>query len=291
LKSGFASIIGRPNVGKSTLLNSLMGRKVAIVSRTPQTTRHRILGIKTSEKGQVVFIDNPGIHRPLHKLNEIMMERVYESLKDSDLILLIVDVTQAYGKGDEFVVNLLRESECPEFLLINKIDLISKGKVLPVIDLYREILNFKEIIPISALDGTNLELLEELIYRYLPEGELLFPPETITNISDRFLISEIIREKLLHRSREELPYSIGVFVENLEDREEVLYVYAIVYVEKESHKGIIIGKGGGNLKIVGTRAREELEFIFGKKIYLDLVVKVKKRWRDDSAILTMMENQ
>ncbi len=291
MKSGFVSIIGRPNVGKSTLLNSLMGKKVAIVSRTPQTTRHRILGIKTSEKGQLVFVDNPGIHKPLHKLNEIMMERVYESLKDSDLILLIVDVTQAYGKGDEFVVNLLREAKHPKFLLINKIDIISKGKILPVIDLYREILNFKEIIPISALNGTNLELLEELIYKYLPEGELLFPPETTTNISDRFLISEIIREKLLHRSREELPYSIGVFVENLEDREEVLYIYAIVYVEKESHKGIIIGKGGSNLKIVGTRARGELEFIFGKKIYLDIVVKVKKRWRDDSTVLTMMENQ
>ncbi len=291
MKVGFVSIIGRPNVGKSTLLNALMGRKVTIVSPTPQTTRHRILGVKTTEKGQIIFMDNPGIHRPLHKLNELMMERVYESLKDSDLILLVVDITQPFGKGDQFVIDMLKEAKPPKFLVINKIDLVSKGKALPVIDLYKDLLDFKEIVPVSAYKGTNLDLLEDLIYKYLPEGELLFPSETVTNISDRFLISEIIREKLLHRLKAELPYSIGVLVEKIEDREDLLYIYAVIFVEKENHKKIVIGKGGENLKIVGTRAREELEFIFGKKIYLELVVKVRKGWRDDPSILAMLENQ
>lgn len=291
MKVGFVSIIGRPNVGKSTLLNALMGRKVTIVSPTPQTTRHRILGVKTTERGQIIFMDNPGIHRPLHKLNELMMERVYESLKDSDLILLMVDITQPFGKGDQFVIDMLKDTSPHKFLLINKIDLVSKGKALPVIDLYKDLLDFKEIVPISAYRGTNLDLLEDLIYKYLPEGELLFPPETVTNISDRFLISEIIREKLLHRLKAELPYSIGVLVEKIEDREDLLYVYALIFVEKENHKKIVIGKGGENLKIVGTKAREELEFIFGKKVYLELVVKVKKGWRDDPSILAMLENQ
>lgn len=291
MKVGFVSIIGRPNVGKSTLLNALMGRKVTIVSPTPQTTRHRILGVKTTERGQIIFMDNPGIHRPLHKLNELMMERVYESLKDSDLILLMVDITQPFGKGDQFVIDMLKETIPPKFLLINKIDLVSKGKALPVIDLYKDLLDFKEIIPISAYRGTNLDLLEDLIYKYLPEGELLFPPETVTNISDRFLISEIIREKFLHRLKAELPYSIGVLVEKIEDREDLLYVSALIFVEKENHKKIVIGKGGEKLKIAGTKARQELEFIFGKKVYLELVVKVRKGWRDDPSILAMLENQ
>jgi len=291
MKSGFVSIIGRPNVGKSTLLNALMGRKVTIVSPTPQTTRHRILGVKTTEKGQIIFMDNPGIHRPLHKLNELMMERVYESLKDSDLILLVIDITQAFGKGDQFVIDMLKETATHKFLVINKIDLVSKGKILPVIDLYKDLLDFKEIVPISAYKGTNLNLLEDLIFKYLPEGELLFPPETITNISDRFLISEIIREKLLHRLKAELPYSVGVLVEKIEDKNDILHIYATIFVEKENHKKIVIGKGGENLKQVGIKARQELEFIFGKKIYLEMVVKVRKGWRDDPAILTLLENQ
>jgi len=291
MKSGFVSIIGRPNVGKSTLLNALMGRKVTIVSPTPQTTRHRILGVKTTEKGQIIFMDNPGIHRPLHKLNELMMERVYESLKDSDLILLVIDITQAFGKGDQFVIDMLKETATHKFLVINKIDLVSKGKILPVIDLYKDLLDFKEIVPISAYKGTNLNLLEDLIFKYLPEGELLFPPETITNISDRFLISEIIREKLLHRLKAELPYSVGVLVEKIEDKNDILHIYATIFVEKENHKKIVIGKGGENLKQVGIKARQELEFIFGKKIYLEMVVKVRKGWRDDPAILALLENQ
>jgi len=291
MKSGFVSIIGRPNVGKSTLLNALMGRKVTIISPTPQTTRHRILGVKTTEKGQIIFMDNPGIHRPLHKLNELMMERVYESLKDSDLILLVIDITQAFGKGDQFVIDMLKETATHKFLVINKIDLVSKGKILPVIDLYKDLLDFKEIVPISAYKGTNLNLLEDLIFKYLPEGELLFPPETITNISDRFLISEIIREKLLHRLKAELPYSVGVLVEKIEDKNDILHIYATIFVEKENHKKIVIGKGGENLKQVGIKARQELEFIFGKKIYLEMVVKVRKGWRDDPAILALLENQ
>ncbi len=290
-KVGYVSIIGRPNVGKSTLLNNLLGRKVTIVSPRPQTTRNRILGIKTTEKGQIIFVDNPGIHRPLHKLNEFMMEQVYQSLEGSDLILLMVDVTQEFGKGDEFVVNMLKKVDKPIFLLLNKVDKVKKSRVLPLIDLYKDLLPFKEIIPISALKGTNLDVLEDLIYKYLPEGEKLFPDDMVTDISDRFLIAEIIREKVLHYTREEIPYSVGVLVEKVEERNGLLYIYAIIFVEKENHKKIVIGKGGNLIKLIGIKAREELEFIFGTKIYLDLVVKVKKGWRDDPAILALIQNQ
>ena len=290
-KVGYVSIIGRPNVGKSTLLNSLLGRKVTIVSPRPQTTRNRILGIKTTEKGQIIFMDNPGIHRPLHKLNEFMMEQVYQSLEGSDLVLLMVDITQEFGKGDEFVVNMLKKVDKPIFLLINKIDKVKKSKALPLIDLYKDLLPFKEIIPISALKGTNLDVLEDLIYQYLPEGEKLFPDDMVTDISDRFLISEIIREKVLHYTREEIPYSVGVLVEQVEEKEGLLYIYATIFVEKENHKKIVIGKGGNLIKLIGMKAREELEFLFGTKIYLDLVVKVKKGWRDDPAILALIQNQ
>ncbi len=290
-KVGYVSIIGRPNVGKSTLLNNLLGRKVTIVSPRPQTTRNRILGIKTTEKGQIIFVDNPGIHRPLHKLNEFMMEQVYQSLEGSDLVLLMVDVTQEFGKGDEFVVNMLKKVDKPIFLLLNKVDKVKKSRVLPLIDLYKDLLPFKEIIPISALKGTNLDVLEDLIYKYLPEGEKLFPDDMVTDISDRFLIAEIIREKVLHYTREEIPYSVGVLVEKVEERDGLLYIYAIIFVEKENHKKIVIGKGGNLIKLIGTKAREELEFIFGTKIYLDLVVKVKKGWRDDPAILALIQNQ
>jgi GTP-binding protein Era len=290
-KVGYVSIIGRPNVGKSTLLNTLLGRKVTIVSPRPQTTRNRILGIKTTEKGQIIFMDNPGIHRPLHKLNEFMMEQVYQSLEGSDLVLLMVDITQEFGKGDEFVVNMLKKVDKPIFLLINKIDKVKKSKALPLIDLYKDLLPFKEIIPISALKGTNLDVLEDLIYQYLPEGEKLFPDDMVTDISDRFLISEIIREKVLHYTREEIPYSVGVLVEQVEERDGLLYIYATIFVEKENHKKIVIGKGGNLIKLIGMKAREELEFLFGTKIYLDLVVKVKKGWRDDPAILALIQNQ
>ena len=290
-KVGYVSIIGRPNVGKSTLLNTLLGRKVTIVSPRPQTTRNRILGIKTTEKGQIIFMDNPGIHRPLHKLNEFMMEQVYQSLEGSDLVLLMVDITQEFGKGDEFVVNMLKKVDKPIFLLINKIDKVKKSKALPLIDLYKDLLPFKEIIPISALKGTNLDVLEDLIYQYLPEGQKLFPDDMVTDISDRFLISEIIREKVLHYTREEIPYSVGVLVEQVEERDGLLYIYATIFVEKENHKKIVIGKGGNLIKLIGMKAREELEFLFGTKIYLDLVVKVKKGWRDDPAILALIQNQ
>ncbi|MFQ6082782.1 MAG: GTPase Era [Candidatus Aminicenantia bacterium] len=290
-KAGFVALIGRPNVGKSTLLNNILGQKVAIISDKPQTTRNRILGIKTTEKGQIIFVDNPGIHKPLYKLNKRMMSYVYSSLESCDLINLIIDATQRFGHGDEFVINILKEIDTPSFLLINKIDLIRKDKILLIIDRYKDLLDFKEIIPISALKGSNLDLLEEKIYQYLPPREKLFPDEMISDQSLRFRISEIIREKVLNYTKQELPYVTAVLIEKIEPKDNLTYIAGTIFVERDSHKKIVIGHRGNLIKIIGSKARQELELILGKKVFLDLKVKVKERWRDSSLILDLLEGQ
>ncbi len=290
-KSGFVSIIGRPNVGKSTLLNTIVGHKVAIISDKPQTTRDQILAVYTDKKGQIIFLDNPGIHKPLYKLNENMMELVYNALEETDIILFMVDITQSWGKGDEFAISLIKQYEKPRIAAVNKVDALKKSKALPLIEKLSQYNLFSEIIPISAKTGENVELLIDKIFEYLPEGDLLYPENMITNVKRKFLISEIIREKILIKTHDEIPYSVAVLVNTVEKKENLVYISADIIVEKPSHKGIIIGRGGDMIKKIGKSAREELEFIFGEKVYLELFVKVKEKWRDKESILTLLEIQ
>ena len=303
MKVGYVALIGRPNVGKSTLLNKILGQKVAIISEKPQTTRNSILGIKTTEKGQIIFVDNPGIHRPLHRLNKRMMNFVYSSLETSDLINLIIDATQSFGHGDEFVLETLKDISTPIFLLINKVDIVKKENILLLIDKYKSLLDFKEIIPISALRGTQLDILEEQIYEHLPEAEKIFSDDEISVQSQRFLLSEIIREKVLSHVEKELPFVTAVYIDKIEDtknsspgnrevkKKQGHYIKATIFVEKESHRRIVIGRQGNRIKAIGTQARLELEQILGTRIYLDLWVKVKEKWRDSANVLDLIEGQ
>ncbi|MGB7296827.1 MAG: GTPase Era [Candidatus Aminicenantales bacterium] len=317
MKAGTVALIGRPNVGKSTLLNSLLGQKVAIISDKPQTTRVSILGVKTTPAGQIIFIDNPGIHKPLHTLNRRMMNFVYSALETADLICLLIDATEKYGHGDEFVVETLRKVTAPLFLLINKVDIVRKDTILPIIDRYKDLLPFKEIIPISALKGTNLGILEEQVFKVLPVAEKLYADDTITDRTLRFQLAEVIREKLLERVEEELPFVTAVLVERIEerkrDREEpeapsapspksppkirgrersrAAYIRASIFVEKDNHRKIVIGRHGKVIKEIGIKARREIEDILDAKIYLDLSVKVKPRWRDSADVLDLIEGQ
>lgn len=297
---GYVALIGRPNAGKSTLLNKILGQKVAIISDKPQTTRTSILGIKTSPAGQIIFLDNPGIHKPLHRLNRRMMHFVYSALETSDLICLLIDATLRFGQGDQFVLDTLKKVTTPVFLLINKVDITKKDKVLLLIDKYKDLYPFAEIIPVSALKGTNVDDLENTIFKYLPEAEKLYADDDITVQSDRFLISEIIREKLLSHVEQELPFVTAVYIDQIEDRKsrqqdgtqtDKKYIKARIFVEKESHRRIIIGRRGSLVKTIGTEARKEIEDIFETGVFLDLQVKVKERWRDTSNVLELIEGQ
>ena len=297
MKIGYVALIGRPNSGKSTLLNKILGEKVAIISNKPQTTRTSILGIKTSEKGQIIFIDNPGIHKPLHRLNKRMMNFVFSALDTSDLICLLIDTTLRFGHGDQFVLDTLKDIKTPVFLLINKVDIIKKDKILPLIQKYNELYAFKEIIPISALKGTNVDVLEEKIYENLPEAEKVYSDDEVSVQSQKFLFSEIIREKILHHVREELPFVTATFIDEMEDRpmdkdgNSVKYIQARIFVEKDNQRKIIIGRHGSLIKKIGTEARKEIEHILGTKVYLDLQVRVKDKWRDSANVLDLIENQ
>lgn len=297
---GYVALIGRPNSGKSTLLNKMLGQKVAIISDKPQTTRTSILGIKTTESGQIIFVDNPGIHKPLHKLNRRMMNFVYSSLETADLICLLIDASLKFGHGDQFVIDTLKNITTPIFLLINKVDKTKKDKVLLLIDKYKDLLPFAEIIPISALDGTNLDVLEENIYQRLPEAEMLYSDDDISDQSVRFLIAETIREKILHHVEQELPFVTAVLLDKIEDRgllrkpseyKEMKYISASIFVEKDNHRKIIIGRKGTLIKTIGTEARKEIEEILEAKVYLDLSVRVKQRWRDSANVLDLIEQQ
>ena len=304
MKSGYVALVGRPNVGKSTLLNTMLGEKIAIISDKPQTTRTSILGIKTTDKGQIVFVDNPGIHKPLHKLNKRMMSFVHSSLETADLVSLLIDATQKYGHGDEFVIETLKKISTPVFLLINKVDIIKKEKILLIIDHYKEMLDFKEIIPISALRGTNVDVLEDRIYEFLPEAEKIFPDDEKSVQSLRFLLSEIIREKILSHVKQELPWVTAVYIDAMDNDLERFsqdkpsakqkpkkLIKATIFVEKDTHRRIIIGRHGQIIKAIGTEARKELEKILGEKVFLDLWVKVKEKWRDKADVLDLIESQ
>lgn len=296
MKAGFVALLGRPNVGKSTLLNTLLGRKAAIISDKPQTTRTSILGTKTTPGGQIIFVDNPGIHKPLHNLNKRMMSFVYSSLETADLLCLLVDATLRFGHGDEFVIETLKRVSTPSFCLINKVDLIRKDRVLPIINRYKDLMDFKEIIPISALKGTNVDVLEEQICAYLPEAEKFWSDEDIPTQSQRFWLAEIIREKILAHVRQELPFVTAVYIDWMEDREMkagdiTKYIKASIFVEKDNHRKIVIGRQGQLIKTVGIQARQEMEQILGVKVYIDLQVRVRPKWRDSAKVLDLIEQQ
>lgn len=289
-KSGFVTIIGRPNVGKSTLLNQIIGQKIAIMSEKPQTTRNKIRAIYTDqEKGQIIFIDTPGIHKPKSKLGTYMMNITLTSLQEVDLILYLIDVTEEFGAGERFIIEQLKEVRgTPIYLILNKIDLIHPELLLPIIDKYRFHLNFAEIIPISALKGNNLETLLDLIFNILPEGPFYYPADQIVDYPERFIIAELIREKILHNTREEIPHSIAVVIESIQpgtENPDTVTINAVIYIEKQSQKGIIIGKNGNMLKEIGKQARIDIENLLGTRIYLELWVKVKDDWRNKEHLL------
>lgn len=293
MKSGIVTIIGRPNSGKSTLLNALVGQKISIVSDKPQTTRHRVLGILNEARGQVVFVDTPGIHKPGYRMNRRMLQTVFESMKDVDLILLLVDGSVSFGSGEQYVLELIKKLKPRALLLLNKIDKIAKPRLLPIIDRYSKAYDFDEIVPLSALTHENLDLLRELILKYLSEGSPLYDQDLVTDRSERFLVSEFIREKILERTREELPYTTAVVIRNFDetqrDTKKLVRVEADILVEKKSQQGIIVGKGGTFLRDIGTAARKSVEQLLGCKAYLGLRVVTVNKWRDDDSILDQLE--
>jgi len=280
-KSGFVSIIGRPNVGKSTFINRVIGQKIAIMSDKPQTTRNKIQGVYTTENSQIIFIDTPGIHKPKHKLGDFMMKVAQNTLKEVDLILFMINAEEGLGRGDEYIMERLKETDTPVFLVVNKIDRVHPDDLLPLIDQYREKFEFQEIVPISALQGNNIETLLGQIEAYLPEGPQYYPSDQVTDHPERFIISELVREKVLHLTREEIPHSVTVVVDSIEKRENhAVYIAATIVVERNSQKGIIIGKQGRMLKEIGKRARVDIENLLGSKVFLELWVKVQKDWRN-----------
>ncbi len=286
-KSGFVSIVGRPNVGKSTLLNHLVGQKVAIMSNKPQTTRNKITAVHTTEQGQLIFIDTPGIHKPKSKLGDYMVNVAVNTLNEVDLILFVIDVTEGRGGGEEFILERLKQVKTPVFLVLNKIDKVHPESLLPIIDEYRQQFSFKQIIPISALEGNNTGALLEAIYGEMEEGPMYYPADQVSEHPERFIIAELIREKVLHLTREEVPHSIAVTVEEMKrgDDGKTLYIYAAIYTERDSQKGILIGKKGEMLKEIGKRARFDIERLLGDKIFLEIWVKVKKDWRNQERML------
>ncbi len=285
-KSGFVAVIGRPNVGKSTLVNSLIGQKIAIMSDKPQTTRNKILCVLSNDDAQILFIDTPGIHKPKHKLGEYMVRTAEATLKEVDVIVFVVDGTEKKGPGEAYILERLSEVSTPVILVVNKIDTLSKQDILPVIAQYTGERDFAAVVPVSALEKTNLTVLVEEIKSRLEPGPQYYPSDMITDQPERMVIAEMIREKVLHHTREEIPHAIAVDIEEITTRSnEDLYVRAVIYVERESQKGIVIGAGGQLLKEVGRQARIDIQNLLGSKIYLDLWVKVKKDWRNREGIL------
>jgi GTP-binding protein Era len=281
-KSGFISIIGRPNVGKSTFLNRVIGQKIAIMSDKPKTTRNKVQGVLTMNDTQMIFIDTPGIHKPKHKLGDFMMKVAQNTLKEVDLVLFMVNAAEGFGRGEEFILEKFHSIQTPVFLVINKIDQVHPDELLPIIESYKEKYPFKEVVPISALEGNNIERLLEQIKSYLPEGPQYYPADQVTDHPERFIITEFIREKALHLTREEIPHSLAVVLDKIEREKgkDIIHVMATVIVERDSQKGIIIGKQGSMLKEIGKRARVDIENLLGSKVYLELWVKVQKDWRN-----------
>ncbi|CUO97676.1 GTPase Era [Clostridium sp. NSJ-49] len=285
-KSGFVTIVGRPNVGKSTLLNQIMGEKLSIVSNKPQTTRNNIQTILTGEDYQIVFVDTPGIHKPKHKLGEFMVNSAKESIKEVDLVLFLINPDEEIGRGDKFILEALKEQKAPVFLVVNKVDENSHEKVAKTLQMYSAEYNFKEIIPISALKGKNVDTLVNLMKDYMPEGPQYYPEDMITDVQERFIVSEIVREKALRNLRDEVPHGIAVDVIQMKQKENGTYHIEVDLIcEKDSHKGIIIGKNGTSLKKIGETSRYEIERFLRAKVNLKIWVKVRKEWRDNNLLL------
>lgn len=286
MKSGFVSLIGRPNVGKSTLLNAIINKKIAITSNTAQTTRNMIQGIYNSEDLQIIFVDTPGIHKPKYKLGKILNEQAYSSMDGVDVILFVLDITQKFGKGDEFILNKLKDTNIPVLLVLNKIDKINYEEVLPKIMEYKDIFPFKEIIPVSAYKNKNIDELIKTISRYLVDDIKYYDENSITNVSTSFIISELIREKVLYFTKEEVPHSVTCVVDLIEEDKKSASISAFIIVDRENLKSILIGKTGAMIKKIGISARSDIENLIGKKVYLDLKVKVIENWRDKNSFLS-----
>jgi GTP-binding protein Era len=286
-RAGFASLVGRPNAGKSTLLNRMIGTKVAIVSDKPQTTRNRIVAVKNMPGGQVVFVDTPGIHRPLHRLNVRMVDAAVDTLKEVDVVALVFDAATRPGKGDEYVSTLFKHVRIPVVLVLNKIDLITKSALLPLMEQAKRWHEFAAIIPVSAETGDGIERLEQVLLEHLPEADPIYPEDFLTDQPERTFVSEIVREKVLTHTRNELPFTTAVIVDQFDEseRERMLRLYCTIFVETESQKPIIIGRGGSMIKLIGTEARKEMEAFFDTKVYLDLRVKVDPDWRNNDRTL------
>ena len=286
MKSGFVSFIGRPNVGKSTLLNNILGKRVAITSDKPQTTRNLVQGIYNEKDTQIVFVDTPGIHKPKNKLGKVLNKQAYFTINDVDIIIMVVDISEKIGTGDSFVIDILKNIEDkPVFLVINKIDKVPREEILKKIDEYQKLYDFTEIIPVSARKKDNIDRLIEVIKKYLPDNILYYDENTFTNNSDDFIISEFIREKVLDLTDEEVPHSVTCVLDDISEENNILYINASIIVDRENLKKIIIGKNGNMIKEIGTRARKDIEEYFNKKVYLDLFVKVVDKWRDKEKFL------
>ena len=289
MKSGFVSIVGRPNVGKSTLLNRIIGEKIAIVTDKPQTTRTRIQGIFTNEQGQIIFVDTPGVHRPKHLLGEYMVKVFSKTIQETDIVYYVIDVTKALGSGEKYILDHLQQVSASVFLLANKIDLVTEKQVEDTILEYKDHMNFSSILPVSAALGTNLEQVLSLTYALLPEGPMYYPAHDISDQPVHFLAAEFIREKALQLTRDEVPHSLAVGIEEFTYREKgSLYIRAIIYTERSSQKGIVIGKNGSMLKNIGEQARRDIEASLKCPVYLDLWVKEKQNWRDNEGHLSKL---
>jgi GTP-binding protein Era len=287
-RAGFVTVVGRPNVGKSTLVNRLVGRKVAIVSSKPQTTRNRILAVVTRPGAQLVLFDTPGIHKPMHEMNRRMVETAVRSVGQGDIVLWLVEVEEPPGPGDRFVRDTLAKAGRPVILALNKIDRVPRPKILPAIDAYRGLLDFADVVPISALKGDNVDRLEVVLLAHLPEGPALYPDDYLTDQPERFFVAEMVRERILRHTRQEIPYASGVVIESFKEEEGLIRIHAVVFVERESQKGILIGRGGSMLKAIGSEARTQIEEFLGTRVYLGLFVKVRSRWRESEQILAEM---
>jgi GTP-binding protein Era len=287
MKSGFVALVGRPNAGKSTLLNRLVGQKLAIVSDKPQTTRNRIAGVRQYPEGQIVYVDTPGVHKPLHRLNVRMVDAALDTLREVDAIAVVVDGSEPGGSGDRFLMDVVRKAKAPRVLVLNKVDVCDKSALLPRLADYEREVGFADLVPVSARTGENLDRLEQVLLSHLPEGDPIYPDDYLTDQPERFFVAELIREQVLQQTHDELPFSTAVVVDKFEepDAKGLMRLFCTILVDRESQKPILVGKGGSRIKAIGTAARTELQQFFDTRVFLDLHVKVREGWREDERML------